>query len=130
MGLVLQETSVREQWKFLLDKNTLITSYHKSTIGNLVFHGPNPISWSAKKQSIVSHSSIEVEYCALATTIEVNFHFVGGTVLFHDIQVKFSSSKDNLSQYFYETFGHFLFLLYLVQTTFGFDFPHSFEGAC
>ena len=40
----------------------------KSTIGMLVFLGSNPISWSSKKQSIVSHSSTEAEYCALAST--------------------------------------------------------------
>jgi len=33
----------------------------------LVFLGYSPISWSSKKQSIVSHSSTEVEYRALAT---------------------------------------------------------------
>ena len=40
-----------------------------STTGLLVFLGPNPISWSAKKQSTVSRSSTEAEYYALATTV-------------------------------------------------------------
>ena len=40
----------------------------KSTTGFMVFLGSNPISWSSKKQSTVSRSSIETEYCALATT--------------------------------------------------------------
>ena len=39
------------------------------TTGLLVFLGPNPISWSTKKQSTVSRSLIEAEYRALATTI-------------------------------------------------------------
>ena len=39
-----------------------------STTGFLVFLGPNPISWSAKKQSTVSRSSTESKYRALATT--------------------------------------------------------------
>lgn len=40
----------------------------RSTTGLLVFLGCSPISWSAKKQSIVSRSSTEAEYRTLATT--------------------------------------------------------------
>ena len=40
----------------------------RSTTGLLVLLGPNPISWSAKKQSIVSHSSTKAEYRVLVTT--------------------------------------------------------------
>ena len=39
-----------------------------STTGLLVFLGPNPISWSAKKQNTVSRSSTKAEYKALATS--------------------------------------------------------------
>ena len=39
-----------------------------STTGLVVFLEPNSISWSTKKQSTISHSSIEAEYRTLATT--------------------------------------------------------------
>ena len=41
----------------------------KFTPGLLVFLGSNPILWSSKKQSTVSHSSTETEYRALASTV-------------------------------------------------------------
>ena len=43
-------------------------SNRKSTTRLLVFLGSNPILWSSKKQSTVSHSSTEAKYCALAST--------------------------------------------------------------
>ncbi|KAA0059709.1 putative mitochondrial protein [Cucumis melo var. makuwa] len=44
------------------------TSDRRSTSSFIAFLGSNPISWSSKKQSTVSHSSTEAEYCSLATT--------------------------------------------------------------
>ena len=41
----------------------------RSTTRFLVYLGYNPITWSAKKQFTVSRSSIESEYCALASTV-------------------------------------------------------------
>ncbi|XP_050104649.1 uncharacterized mitochondrial protein AtMg00810-like [Malus sylvestris] len=39
----------------------------RSTTGLVVFLGNNPISWSFKKQQIVSRSSIEAEYRAISS---------------------------------------------------------------
>lgn len=40
----------------------------KSIAGYCVYLGPNLVSWCSKKQAVVSHSSIESEYRALAMT--------------------------------------------------------------
>ena len=46
----------------------------RSITGLVIFLGNNPISWSFKKQQIVSRSSTEVEYRALSfTTAEVDW---------------------------------------------------------
>ena len=56
----------------------------RSTTGFAIFLGYNLVAWSAKKQSIVSHSSTKAEYRALAiTTIEM--FWLG--MLFKDIHV-------------------------------------------
>jgi hypothetical protein len=70
----------------------------RSTTGFDIFLGPNLISWCAKKQPVVSRSSIEAEYRSLAiTTAEVYWL----RMLFCDIQFALSQAPiiwfDNVS---------------------------------
>ncbi|KAL0540025.1 hypothetical protein IC582_024253 [Cucumis melo] len=74
------------------------TSDRRSTSGFIAFLGSNPISWSSKKQSTVSCSSTEAEYCSLATTT-ANLYWI--RQLLCDLHVSLKTSPtlwcDNVS---------------------------------
>jgi hypothetical protein len=48
------------------DYNLLLRRSSGSTSGYVVFLGGIFVSWSAKRQTVVSHSSAEAEYCVIA----------------------------------------------------------------
>lgn len=62
---------------------------HRSTMGACIFMGPNLIAWTAKKQSIVSRSSSEAKYRALATTAAELWWF---SFLYHELGLRFVAS--------------------------------------
>ncbi|GMH28162.1 hypothetical protein Nepgr_030005 [Nepenthes gracilis] len=56
-------------WLFVsMYMHILIRSYHQWTLCFLIKPSDIPIVWDTKKQNDFSYSSIEVEYCSMATT--------------------------------------------------------------
>ena len=60
-----------------------------TTSAHIVYLGHNTISWSSRKQQIVARSSIEAEYCTVATT-KAELNWV--CFLLHDLSVALPTS--------------------------------------
>ncbi|KAK2996941.1 hypothetical protein RJ639_024875 [Escallonia herrerae] len=63
-------------------------STRRSTTGYIIFLGSSPISWRSKQQSVVSRSSAEAEYRAMATTSSEVIWLVR---LLHDLHIPCTS---------------------------------------
>ena len=66
----------------------------QSTIGLLVFLGSNPVLWSSKKQSIVSHSSTTAELASTPVDVAWLRTLFMELRLFHHIPILW---RDNIS---------------------------------
>jgi len=100
-GLQLQQQSTHELLAYSDTDWAGCPNTCQSTIGYAIFLGSNLISWSSKKQSIVSRSSVEAEYRSLAVTT-ANIAWL--VQLLRDLHVTLSTSPtlccDNQSAIF------------------------------
>ncbi|XP_020520699.1 uncharacterized protein LOC110006931 [Amborella trichopoda] len=67
-GIKILSASSHELYAFSDTDWAVFPSTRRSTIGFYTNLGYNDISWNAKKQSTVAHSSVEVEYRSMVST--------------------------------------------------------------
>ena len=69
LGLLLQPSMTAELTVYSDADWAGCLNMHKSTLGYAVFLGSNLVSWSSKRQNMVSLSSAEAEYRAVANAV-------------------------------------------------------------
>lgn len=85
------QTFVDADWVANTDTKFLTTSF-------ITFLASNPISWSARKQRAISHSSTEVEFRVLATA-------TSETSWLHSLITEFGLHLQHPPQVFYDNIG-------------------------
>ena len=68
MGLAIRKDNTLLLYAFCNSDWAGCKETRRSTTGFCTLLGPNLVSWSAKRQPTVSHSSTEAEYRALSST--------------------------------------------------------------
>ncbi|XP_038888076.1 uncharacterized mitochondrial protein AtMg00810-like [Benincasa hispida] len=83
-GVMISPTNSFQLYAFI-DSDWLLVLIQQNRLQDFfIFLGDSLVSWKSKKQNVVSHSSVGVEYRALASTV---YELVWLTSLLHDLCV-------------------------------------------